>query len=197
MRHIIITQQLQPTASWQAAFGNQYQLVEDVTIIDWNSVDFVWLHNEYPDVLNVIKHIKSKQKPVVIMSLLPDAMASLTYLRAGALGCCHALASPATLTQVMDSVKAGGVWMGVELMQQVMQKIEVVRPLDEKNHLPVLDVLTAKEREVVHYVVKGLTNKEVALKMDISDRTVKAHLASVFSKLNVKDRIHLTLLVRQ
>lgn len=48
--------------------------------------------------------------------------------------------------------------------------------------------LTAREREVLALVAAGLANKQVARRLGISERTVKAHLTSVFSRLGVEDR---------
>ena len=48
--------------------------------------------------------------------------------------------------------------------------------------------LTAREREVLALVVEGLANKNIARRLGISEKTVKAHLTSVFSALGVTDR---------
>ena len=51
-----------------------------------------------------------------------------------------------------------------------------------------MDGLTNRELEVLRMVAQGLTNKEVAQQLYISDRTVQAHLSSIFSKLQVSSR---------
>ena len=53
--------------------------------------------------------------------------------------------------------------------------------------------LTAREVEVARAVAQGRSNKEVADLMFISERTVKAHLGSIFDKLGVRDRLQLVL----
>ena len=55
--------------------------------------------------------------------------------------------------------------------------------------------LSLREIEVVEHVARGASNKVVARELDISDRTVKAHLTAIFEKLNVPDRLKLVLLV--
>lgn len=48
--------------------------------------------------------------------------------------------------------------------------------------------LTKREKEVLHRLVKGLTNKEIAEELFISDKTVKLHINKIYKKLNVKSR---------
>lgn len=48
--------------------------------------------------------------------------------------------------------------------------------------------LTRREKEVLSELVKGLSNKEIAKSLSISDKTVKIHINKIFKKLNVKSR---------
>lgn len=56
-----------------------------------------------------------------------------------------------------------------------------------------IDSLTAREREIIDYIGKGLTNKEVALRLHISFITVRHHLTRIFSKLGIGNRQKLLL----
>ena len=49
--------------------------------------------------------------------------------------------------------------------------------------------LTPREKEVLGFLTKGITNKEIANSLFISEKTVKAHLNSIFKKLNVTRRL--------
>ncbi len=53
--------------------------------------------------------------------------------------------------------------------------------------------LTSREKEVMSYVVKGMTNPQIADKLFITTHTVKAHVSSALYKLNVKNRFDATL----
>lgn len=54
--------------------------------------------------------------------------------------------------------------------------------------------LTPRELDIVRGVVKGLSNKEIAANLDITEQTVKNHLRNIFEKLNVANRVELAML---
>ena len=54
--------------------------------------------------------------------------------------------------------------------------------------MPEVDALTPREREVLEMLASGLSNKEIAWRMKISEHTVKFHVASIFAKLDVSTR---------
>ena len=59
----------------------------------------------------------------------------------------------------------------------------------ERNHERVkIDLLTRRELEVLKLLSVGLYNKEIGKKLDISERTVKNHISSIFKKIEVTDR---------
>ena len=60
-----------------------------------------------------------------------------------------------------------------------------------------LDALTDREREVLALVAEGLPNKQIARRLEISEKTVKAHLTSVFRAIGVNDRMQAGLWARR
>jgi len=60
-----------------------------------------------------------------------------------------------------------------------------------------LQELSPRELEVANMVSTGENNKEIAKQLTISERTVKAHLTSTFKKINVSDRLHLALFMKE
>lgn len=195
MKHLFISQQSEAFSQWLQAFPTA-TLVSDIERQQWDGVGFIWLLDSFPGAHSLVGAIKARAQPVVVMSLTPSVSDSIRFFEAGASGYCHALANPSMLHQVVESVQAGGIWIGAELMQQMVHRIahsDARPPRNQAN----LALLTPKEKQVAELVAQGLSNKEVAKELAITDRTVKAHLASAFDKLNVRDRIQLALLIRR
>ncbi|HQT03159.1 MAG TPA: response regulator transcription factor [Thiotrichales bacterium] len=194
MKHLFISQQTEAFPQWLEAFPTA-TLVSDIESQQRDSAGFIWLLDNFPNAHSLIGAIKARTLPVVVMSLTPSVSDSIRFFEAGASGYCHALANPSMLHHVVESVQAGGIWIGAELMQQMVHLIaqrDAQSPRNQAN----LALFTPKEKQVAELVAQGLTNKEVAKALAITDRTVKAHLASAFDKLNVRDRIQLTLFIR-
>ncbi len=135
--------------------------------------------------------------PIVVMSDTPTQAAALHALNRGARGYCHAQAAPELLRQIAVVVGNGGMWIGPELMQRVLGSVSAFLDTRGTPAGDALASLTPRERAVAMEVSKGATNKEAARRLGITERTVKAHLAAVFEKLGVRDRLELVIHVRE
>lgn len=96
-------------------------------------------------------------------------------LAAGASGYVLKSIAPEELANAIRGVHAGARWVPAE----------VARKLADRAATP---DLSPREMEVLHLVVKGLTNPEIAEALDISLGTAKAHLRAILAKLQVADR---------
>ena len=84
-----------------------------------------------------------------------------------------------TIHKVMD----GGKWLHTPRVAN-----RLVRELNRSDSKQETVNLTRREKDVLMLLVKGNSNKEMAEKLFISEKTVKNHLTSIFKKLGVKDR---------
>ena len=133
----------------------------------------------------------------MVLSDQPDETVALVSLAAGASGCCNSHAAPEVLRQVALVVGNGGLWVGQGLVQRLVGG--AARALAGSPAAVASDdwakPLSEREQEVARRVAQGASNKEIAAQLDISERTVKAHLGAIFEKLGVRDRLQLLLRV--
>lgn len=133
---------------------------------------------------------------MVVMSREPSEDEGIAALRAGARGYCNVYIDPRLLEKVITTVQAGEVWAGRRLVDRLVQMIASrTAPAALEDHPSGLDVLTPREREIALLVGAGVSNKAIAQRLDITERTVKAHLGAVFNKLGVTGRLQLALRV--
>lgn len=131
---------------------------------------------------------------LVLASANPQREVAVEMLDRGCAGYCHAFADAATLAQVQAVVEGGHIWVGRELMQQMLH---TVCALNRSRAAPPdwAAGLTEREQEVARQVAQGASNRDIAELCNITERTVKAHLAAAFAKLGVVDRLQLALRV--
>jgi DNA-binding NarL/FixJ family response regulator len=99
------------------------------------------------------------------------------------------------LKELKTVVMHGGVWLGRDLLQTLIgASRELVHNQSSKVD-EALALLTTREKEVALLASTGLSNKEIARKLSITERTVKAHMSSSLEKLGVKDRLQLALVL--
>jgi DNA-binding NarL/FixJ family response regulator len=116
---------------------------------------------------------------VLILTSFSDAERIVGALDAGAVGYMLKDAEPDDLIEAVRSVARGDSPLHPRVARQL---------LTARSRPSVGAGLTAREREVLELVRDGLANKQIARRLGISERTVKAHLTSVFSAIGVSDR---------
>lgn len=96
------------------------------------------------------------------------------------------------LTASIEAVMSGQYWLGG---RPVSNLVDVLRDLKERDPAPPTKTfgLTARELDVVHHVVQGGTNRDIASALGISEETVKRHLTNTFDKTGVSTRLELAL----
>ena len=102
---------------------------------------------------------------------------------------------PVHFLQMLEEVLKGNIWTYPELTA-TLAKMAAAPKLNKDAQELIENRLSPQEINVVHHVLEGLTNDAIASKLEISTRTVKAHMSSIFSKLHVSDRISLVLLLK-
>jgi DNA-binding NarL/FixJ family response regulator len=101
--------------------------------------------------------------------------------------------SPQELINAIKAVHNGGIYIDRELIFTALRDYTSNSKKDEI----FLDPLTHKEEEVLELLRKGLSNREIAKLLGISEKTVKSHLTDIFSKLNVKSRLEAVIVTNE
>lgn len=203
MENIFVTTLTNEIESWKKAFPKR-RLVRDVEYLKKQPADgaVFWLHmNEDRQewMQSAVKKIQLRypDNKIIVIANTPNHAESLFALNLGAVGYTHAYAPEKTLKEVRLVAQNGGIWLGNELLQQLIDVTTKLTNTTPEYSQAALDKLTKRERQVAIEAAKGLSNKEIARILSITERTVKAHLGKVFSRLEVKDRLHLALMLNQ
>lgn len=136
---------------------------------------------------------KSPRTKVLMISGFPENEFMVEALQRGAKGCVSKSASCNELVKAIRVTYAGEIWATRMVLAQALDSLrqktqEVNAPFSETR-----ETLTDREQEIVKWVIQGMTNKEVAARLGISEKTVKTHLSHIFSKLKVGRRLQLLL----
>ncbi len=144
------------------------------------------------DVLEFISIVPTNLKIIAIREVLSLAEGTL-LIKKGIKSYCHSSIDPDILVRVIDTVNVGDTWIYPALMNYIIKHIHINNEDSITNHS--LDKLTAKEKEVASLVATGNSNKEIASILDVALVTVKKHIGNIFEKLDVKDRVSLSILI--
>jgi len=139
----------------------------------------------------MIKRVKP-QIGVIALTIHDQQEYLFEFIRAGASAYLLKDISPGQLVETIRGVASGNSYIPPRLMANVFQeinRISVKHPSSQQDE----DQLTPREVEVLQHVARGDSNKLIAKKLFISEKTVKNHLYRIFQKLNVDDRTQATL----
>jgi two-component system nitrate/nitrite response regulator NarL len=115
--------------------------------------------------------------------------------KAGARGFCMENITPALLTKAVQLILKGDYWVQRRLITEAISELARESAANARQHFDneLINTLTARELQVARMVHMGGNNKMIARELDISERTVKAHLSSIFRKLEIENRLNLAL----
>lgn len=129
----------------------------------------------------------SPETAIVILSMHEGEEYLREALRAGAAGYVLKRAAAQELVGAIHAVQRGESYLDPALTRTLIS--DYVRQVERGDETP--DSLTDRELEVLTLVAEGLTNRQIALKLSISIKTVQTHRANLMDKLNLHDRTEL------
>lgn len=152
----------------------------DINMPDLNGLDVARnLRNDFPDI------------KLLVFTIHDERIYVNEMIRLGVHGYLLKDAKPRKVVETITKIMDGETVYSTDLMERVMEcyhELEVqygrLQSAVTLNEL----ALTARETEVLRYIVEGLSNKEIAKALFISEKTVKNHVTHILKKLDVDDR---------
>ncbi|MFH2011126.1 MAG: response regulator transcription factor [Pseudomonadota bacterium] len=128
----------------------------------------------------------------------PTPEEGIDFLKLGIVGYGNTYMSKDRLTEAVRVISDNGVWLGQKVVQQLILESRIkVKETAKTDAEQRLYGLTKSERVIASMVAKGLTNLEIAADLNITERTVKAHLTSIYEKTKTGNRLNLALLINR
>jgi DNA-binding NarL/FixJ family response regulator len=141
------------------------------------------IHDRYPSARQLVVAEKFSE------------VSAFTLLRLGAKGLLTYAEARQQLPEALEAVAAGGFWVPRPLLSRFVDSI--LNTLGSHKAIKGPADLSRREREVLDPLMENLSNKEIANKLNISERTVKFHVSSLLAKFGVRRRSDLILLCYQ
>ncbi len=124
-------------------------------------------------------HALHPEIAVLILSMHDKAEYVMQSIQAGARGYVLKDAPSQDIVHAIETVRSGGIYYSAALARQLTQP------------LPVRELLTQREREVLQHIANGESNKQIARELDLSVRTVETHRLNIKRKLNIDGQAEL------
>lgn len=159
---------------WAKAPQHAKQFLEQNTVIFHAVICDIYFDETQPQGLEFIRTLETNRLPAFVITSrlsLEVAMEAIDH------SICAVLEKPFELEDLIQKLK--NAWQEPQYLSTILERVM------ELNHL------TSKEREVCRLLVKGLSNKEIAAVLGVTEKTIKFHLTSTFEKFRVKSRAEL------
>ncbi len=126
---------------------------------------------------------------VIMLTVSENEEHVASALRAGVRGYILKGSSGPELVRVVQAIASGNSYVAPNLAARLLAKKKERIDTDED----LVDDLTAREAEVVAFLRRGMSNKEIARAFNCTERTVKHHMTNIMQKLNVRNRVQVAL----
>ncbi len=172
-------------ATGQEALEQARSLVPDVVLMDIKMPDSSGPGEPLDGIeATRILHREMPHVGIIFCTVFEDDEFVFAGLQAGGRGYIVKDDDPETMLRAIRAVAHGESLLGPAIAQKVMRQFSAL----PGKQTPLVDDLTPRELEVLQLIGGGLTNRQIADELVLSEKTVKNHINNIFSKLHVNDR---------
>ena len=142
----------------------------------------------------------SARTKIIALGPRADDQSGLDALQEGARGYDSCDIEPSLLTKAVNKVHAGEIWIRRRVVTAMLTALKSTKESSRRATAAPssrLNGLTRREHEVAALIAEGACNKDIARQLNITERTVKAHLSELFRDLQVSDRLQLAVLLNR
>ena len=194
MKPILYSDDINLLSHWENALGSECSSFDDLgellklkqTLI---VINYSACNGRCEDILNTLV---ANENSVLILHRIPTLNTAKKLLKLGAKGYGNAMMRDHFIISALHTINDGMVWLYPEFTSELITQL----PSQNSDNEGELQKLTVREKDVALLLKDGSSYKVVAETLDITPRTVKAHAGQIYSKLNVKDRLGLALLLK-
>src|SRR5580698_2519088 len=143
--------------------------------------------------VDVLRDVRQRglTTPVILVTTFDDDDMFFRAIQTGANGFIRKDSTLAELTSCIEKVINGERVFRPSVTRSARTGLEAFQPRFESMELP--EPLTKKELEVLSLMTAGLSNKEIAKSLGVTEATIKTHASTIFAKLGVRDRVRAVL----
>lgn len=164
--------------------GETVQLIYHLGMRQNDEADFSALQTRFKAILNTL-----------VLTNTPNPEQGVRLLNLNIRGYANTYLEKDKLIMALSVIEKGEIWAGASLIQYMLSNS--TRSNEEQifsdSSQGFFQLLTPREQEIAQKILLGLQNKLIADELEITERTVKAHLSTIFKKLDVRNRLELTL----
>ncbi len=195
MKIILISPNRLLHAQWNKAIEQKVEVLniydeKDILSFDFLASDIILF--DLDNFEDFLPYVLSKK--VMCLSSKLEETKGFKLLKKGIKGYGNTYMTPLNLKEAIKIIKNDKIWIYAELMSFIIENSTLS---NISIHNEKIDRLSSREMEVAKLVSEGFANKEIAQRLNITERTIKAHISSIFFKFEIKDRVTLGIIVKE
>jgi len=194
MKLYLVANDVNVREKWMRAFSTLKPTVSSKFSLDIEYDTVIFISDTMVVALSEAERTNLFLHSVMVFSMVPDFVAAQKFLAMGAMGYGNAMMHESHLHSAFQALEEGKVWLHPDFISLMISQIRHQNSGKEKS-LMLLDGVSKREKEVALMLGQGDSHQKIADTLDITVRTVKAHATAIYQKLDVKDRLALSILL--